>query len=169
MADEEPQTAHPAPGRRWWKWALLAPLAWLAFVLVAAAAVVLIFWSDEITFLGEDRDERLFSAAKAASVALVEYQRERGRLPSSLSEAPELEEIARRLGEECASRATRVTEVSLPEVQGQEPRPEEWELIVAVVGGKRLAVISGEGEIALSRDVMTRRASRVPEWIEILR
>jgi hypothetical protein len=144
-------------------------LLWVVFVVVGGFALALMEAPDDFVFYRERRDEDLFHAAKAASAALVEFHREQGRMPSSLSEAPELEAAVARMVSECETLGAAAPEAALVAVAEETEDAPPPAVIVRDKKGETLVAISADGEVAISSTVMTRRARRVPEWIEILR
>jgi hypothetical protein len=144
-------------------------LLWVVFVVVGGFVLALMEAPDDFVFYRERRDEKLFRAAKAASAALVEFEQEQGSLPTSLSEAPELKAAVTQMVSECEELGAAAPEAALlsagEEVEGEQPSA----VIVRDKEGETLVAISADGEVGIASFLMTRRARRVPEWIEILR
>ncbi len=155
-------TESPVPVRR--------ILRAIALIVLGLCAAVLALWVlPEAIYWREHRDIRLFAAVTRASFALQEFQDTHGRYPHDLSEAPDLSQAVADVREECQALGHPVEDVQFVTAEAPSSPAAGGEVLVLRDSSARpLVVLYDQGRRGVSRSLITRRAGRAPDYIEVL-
>ena len=142
----------------------------IALTFLGLCAAVLVLWVlPEAIYWREHRDIRLFAAVTRASYALQTFQDTHGRYPDNISEAPVLSQAVADVRQECQALGRRVEDVQFVTTEADRSPAAGGEVLVLRDSSARpLVVLYDHGRRGVSRSLITRRAVRVPDYIEIL-
>lgn len=142
----------------------------IALIVLGLCAAVLVLWVlPEAIYWREHRDTRLFAAVTRASFALQEFRDTHGRYPDSISEASDLSQAVADVRQECQALGHPVEDMQFVTTEALRPPAARGEVLVLRDSSARpLVVLYDHGRRGVSRSLITRRAARVPDYIEIL-
>jgi len=142
----------------------------IALTFLGLCAAVLVLWVlPEAIYWREHRDIRLFAAVTRASYALQEFQDTHGRYPDNISEAPDLSQGVADVRQECQALGHPVEDVQFVTAEAlRSPAAGGEVLVLRDSSARPLVVLYDHGRRGVSRSLITRRAARVPDYIEIL-